>query len=275
MQPNWFDLDDDDDDDEHDFDDPELENRQMIAIEVLIRAAVENKSGLTLELQSCPVARSSLRVCFSPESHLCEISVGAGNCRMIEDDHDILADELSYSANLQEVTIVHTSGDKGLSNFLFQTCAQLPCLNKIYIGGDCSVPLVLSRVHTLRDFSYMNEAASENPDAISSLVSFISNANSLSRAFLQMVDLHEDQIEGLRKAFEINHSLTHVWQSPTFCQQINHYCRRNAAFLKKWQDLKTEIQDTLFPFAAAVATKSDTGLTSLYLRLPQILTSIE
>lgn len=274
LQPNWFDLEDEDDDDD-DFDDPELENRQMIAIEVLIRAAVQNKSGLTLELQSCPVARSSLRVCFSPESHLCEISVGAGNCRMVEDDHDVLADELSYSANLQEVTVVHTSRDKGLSNFLFQTCAHLPCLDKIYIGGDCSVPLTLSQVHTLRDFSYMNEAANENPDAISSLVSFICSADSVSRVFLQMVDLHEDQIEGLREAFEINRSLTHVWQSPTFCQQINHYCRRNSSFLKKWQDLKTEIHDTLVPFAAEVATKSDAGRTSLFLRLPQILISAE
>lgn len=271
LKPDWnndTEIEFDDDDDE---DDVELENRQLVAIEVLIRAAVQNKSGLTLELQSCPVARSSLRVCFQPESHLCEISVGAGNCRMIEDDQDILADELEYSTKLQEMTIVHTIGDHGLSEFLLDCCVHLPCLEKIYLGGDCSIPLALSRVHTLRDFSYMNESANQNPDAMSSLISFIRHADSLNRAFLQMVDLSVEQIEGLRLAFEENRSLTHVWQQPRFCKQVSQYCRRNSAFLTRWQDLRTEIKDTLFPFAAEVATKSDAGRSALFLRLPQIL----
>ncbi|CAJ1942066.1 unnamed protein product [Cylindrotheca closterium] len=268
LKPDWnFDIEDDDDED----DDFELENRQVVAIEVLIRAAVQNRFGLTLELQSCPVARSSLRVCFQPNSYLCELSVGAGNCQMIEDDEDLLADGLVYSTKLQEVTIVQNDGDKGLSNFLFQCCVHLPCLEKIYIGGNCSVPAALSQVHTLQDVSYMNESADENPDAISSLTCFIENADSLNRLFLQLVDLAEDQIEGLRLASEHNRSLTHIWQSPRFCKKLSDYSRRNAAFLTKWQDLRTEIEDTLFPFAAEVATKSNIGRSSLYLRLPQIL----
>ncbi|KAL3940717.1 MAG: hypothetical protein SGBAC_004788 [Bacillariaceae sp.] len=271
LTPNWNDdmQDEADDDEEDDF---ELENRQVVALEVLIRAAVQNSSGLTLELQSCPVARSSLRVCFQPDSHLWEVSIGAGNCQMIEDDGDVLADGLSYSTKLQEVTIVHTIGDKGLSNFLFQCCAHLPCLQKIYIGGDCSIPFALSQVHTLQDFSYMNESANDNPDALSSLAIFIQNAESLDRSFLQLVDLDEDQIETLRLAFEKNRSLTHVWQSPGFCKELTGYSRRNAAFLTKWQDLRRDIDANIFAFAAEVATQSNAGRSSLYLRLPQILT---
>mmetsp|Transcript_28934 Transcript_28934/g.69842 ORF Transcript_28934/g.69842 Transcript_28934/m.69842 type:complete len:174 (+) Transcript_28934:764-1285(+) len=164
---------------------------------------------------------------------------------------------------------IHTTGDKGLSNFLFECCVHLPCLERIYIRGDCTVPFALSQVHSLRDFCYMNESANKNPDAMSSLASYIKNADSLNRVFLQLVDLAEDQIEALRLAFEQNRSLTHVRQSPRFL--LTDYYNRNAAFLTKWQDLRTEIRDSLFPFAAEVATKSNAGRSSLYLRLPQIL----
>mmetsp|Transcript_28934 Transcript_28934/g.69841 ORF Transcript_28934/g.69841 Transcript_28934/m.69841 type:complete len:284 (+) Transcript_28934:78-929(+) len=166
LKPDWNnDIEDEEDDgEEEDF---ELENRQVVAIEVLIRAAVQNKSGLTLELQSCPVARSSLRVCFQPDSHLCEISVGAGNCQMIEDDKDLLADELSYSAKLQEVTIVHTTGDKGLSNFLFECCVHLPCLERIYIPlGTKDYPTfslsVVSICHVSREYTLEEIALSHS-----------------------------------------------------------------------------------------------------------------
>jgi hypothetical protein len=117
----------------------------------------------------------------------------------------------------------------------------------------------------------MNESANENPDAMSSLAIFIQNADSLNRSFLQLVGLDEDQIEALRLAFEHNRSLTHIWQSPKFCKRLTDYSRRNVAFLTKWEDLRTEIDNTLFPFAAEVATKSNTGRSSLYLRLPLIL----
>jgi hypothetical protein len=243
---------------------------QMIVVDVLIRAAIQNLNHLALEIQNCHIARSSLMVSMQSDSHLSEISIGAGHCRLIVDNADPIFEELAYSTDLKVLNIVQYEDDTDLSEFLFKCSVYLPRVERIFLNGNRSIPLKLARNRSLLDFSYMNGPVPCNADSIISIIEFIENADSLRHIYLHLISLNEFQKRNLCGAFRRNRSLTSVWQRTTISDELNICCERNRIFLKHWQDLKIRIPFCVFAFAAEVSTQSNAGRTSLFQRLREL-----
>lgn len=244
-------------------------NTQTIVVEVLTRAALQNLSHLTLDLQTCPIARSTLMACVLLDSHLSAISIDEG--RLIEDNKDPIFEELSYSTDLKKVIIVQDGDSDDVSEFLFNCLVYLPRNEQVYFTGHRSIPVELTKNRSLQNFSYLNRHVSCTTEAVKSIMQFIENADSLDKIFLHLLTLSQLQKDEVSQAFRRNHSLTSVWQNPFIGNEIYLYCDRNNTFLQHWQDMKIRIQPSIFAFAAEVATKSSAGRSSLYKRLPELL----
>jgi hypothetical protein len=255
--------------DDEEEDDPDT---QMIVVDVLIRAAIQNLNHLALEIQNCPIARSSLMVSMHSDSHLSEISIGAGHCPLIVDDADPIFEELAYSTDLKVMNIVQNGEDSDLSEFLFKCSVYLPRVERIFLNGNRSIPLKLARSRSLLDFSYMNESVPCNVDSIISIIEFIEKADNLRHIYLHLLALDEFQKRNLCGAFRRNRSLTSVWLRTPISDELSICCERNRIFLKHWQDLKIRIPPSVFAFAAEVSTQSNAGRTFLFQRLPLLLT---
>lgn len=259
-------------DDEDDDDDV---NTQVMVVDILARAALQNKANLTLEATNCPIARSTLLACLKSESLLTEIALGSGHCRLILDDEDPILQEQSFSQVLDVVSIIKNGDDGGLSEFLLECSLYLPKLTKMFLDGVKNVPKSLSNSRSLVEFSYMKaiEDRPVDPVPYDSLIEYIGQANCLQQVYLNLPCITQSQTEKICQAFQGNHSLTSVWQNPVISHELQAHCERNRRFLSQWRDMKEKIEPRLFAFAAEIGLKSNLGRTSFYERLPLLLAS--
>eukprot|EP00980_Cylindrotheca_fusiformis_P010298 scaffold2294_cov106-Cylindrotheca_fusiformis.AAC.14 len=252
--------------------DPEEEDldTQMIVADVLIRAAIRNMGHLTVDLDNCPIARSTLMTTIQSASQLSDISISGG--RLIVDNEDPIFHELAYSTDLREINIVQDVFNIDLSQFLMNCFIHLPRVETIFFNGNLGLPLELAQKRSLEKLSYFNRYDPCEAAALESIAAFIEHADRLSHIYLHLLDLDGIQQQNICRAFRRNRSLIYVWQSPPISDALAGYCQRNKDFLEHWQDLAIRIPPTVFAFAAAVATHSSAGRTTLFERLPLLIT---
>jgi hypothetical protein len=253
----------------------ELMDNQIVVTDVLVRAAIQNPSHLTLEIGKCRIARSTLLACMlqSSESNSLLSEISLDNCEMVVDNEDPILEEYSYNSHLEDVGIT-SFHDNSLSDFLIKCLLQLPNLKRLYLTGDKSLPKCsFSKFQSLRYLSYIVNPGYPAPkqEPYNSIIKYVQDTDTLEQISLSLDGISTEQITNLRRAFNTNHSIKSIWQSTSTSMELQSYCERNRRFLKEFKDMTKRIHPSLFPFVAEIGVKSSAGRTACFMILPLIV----
>jgi hypothetical protein len=284
---------------------------QTMVVDVLIRAVICNYGHPCLEIGSCPVARSSLMAAVGASSLLSELCLVISST-LVVDNEDPVLDAMTFSCTLEAVSLM--GGDaldpeddddddedaeekRKMADWLFRCVVHLPKLERLVLvnccGGGCcqeeSFSLLLAKARRLRHVNfrierYEGEEEEENASVIRQLCqpffNFLRATDLLDKVSIHIELSANDQSmeRDLVQALAHNHSITsisfgvHPRDTATALLEIGS---RNRLFLEHWENLSSEVPDSVFALAAATAVKTQRGRTALVQRLAPLLSSRE